>query len=91
MELYFNSEVQDEYISNLKEQKTPCTVFTINGFQIRGVVIDDDETSIVVESDGESQLVYKHAISTIAPFQNHEERRQSRPYSNRVYSNSDRR
>ena len=75
MELYSASEVQDNYISNLKEQRTLSTVITINGYQMRGVIVGDDETSILVENDGERKLVYKHAISTIASVYNGEERR----------------
>ena len=75
MEFFSASEVQDKYISNLKEQRTPSTVITINGYHMRGVIVGDDETSILVENDGERKLVYKHAISTIASFQNGEERR----------------
>ena len=75
MELYSASEVQDKYISNLKEHGTPSTVITINGYQMRGVIVGDDETSILVENDGERKLVYKHAISTIASVYNSEERR----------------
>ena len=75
MELYSASEVQDKYISNLKEQRTPSTVITINGYQMRGVIVGDDETSILVENDGERKLVYKHVISTIASVYNGGERK----------------
>lgn len=80
MEVYLSADVQDEYLSKLKEQKTPSTIFTTNGFQVRGVIKDFDEISVLVENEGIDQLVYKHAISTIAPFQKTEEKKQNRPY-----------
>ena len=45
----------------------PLTVFLMNGFQMRGTVVGFDSFTVVLESEGKQQLVYKHAISTVAP------------------------
>ena len=45
----------------------PLTVFLMNGFQMRGTVVGFDSFTVVLESDGKQQLIYKHAISTIVP------------------------
>lgn len=91
MEVYLSADVQDSFLEKLKEQQTPSTIFTINGFQVRGVIKDYDEVSILIENDGVEQLVYKHAISTIAPYQKDEERKPGRPYSSRQYKDFERR
>lgn len=69
MDISYNSSVQDEFLSNLISQKIFTVIYTINGFQIRGIILDHDECTILVEADGKRQMVYKSAISTIAPFE----------------------
>lgn len=58
---------ETKILTELINRKIHCTIFTINGFQLRGRVIAADEKMICVEVDGKQNLVYKHAISTIAP------------------------
>lgn len=58
---------ETKILTELINRKIHCTIFTINGFQLRGRVIAQDTDMIAVEVDGKQQLLYKHAISTIAP------------------------
>lgn len=67
MEIYLGSEVQDNFLTTAQEEQTPIILYTTNGFQVRGTIIDFDDTSIIVDTDGRKQLIYKHAISTVAP------------------------
>ena len=90
MEEYQSVGVQEKYLSKLQTQRTPSTIYTINGFQVRGIIKEYDNITVVVENGGEEQLVYKHAISTIAPFQRDDDRRQSKPHSGRSYRDFDR-
>lgn len=69
MVIKLDTSVQDEFLSDAKTQGTPVVLYTINGFQIRGTIIDFDEVAILIESDMKRQMVYKHALSTVAPFQ----------------------
>ena len=62
-----NGEVQNAVLKELLEEKVPATIFLMNGFQIRGIVSKYDDVSIALETDGKQQLLFKHAISTIAP------------------------
>ena len=50
-----------------KEQAVSVTVFLMNGFQLRGVITGFDSFSLVLDSDGRQQFIYKHAVSTIVP------------------------
>ncbi len=59
--------LQDAFLNLVRKEKTPVTIFLINGFQIKGLVKGFDNFTVIVEIDGKQQLVYKHAISTVAP------------------------
>lgn len=59
----------DKYIAEAISSGKPVAVFVLNGFQIRGIVLDDNGDSIVIHSGGKNKLVFKHAISTIEPVQ----------------------
>lgn len=59
--------VQDTFLAELRDAKVSVTVFLVNGFQIRGTVEQFDSFVVVINSDGKQQMVYKHAISTLAP------------------------
>lgn len=59
--------LQENFLNALRREKTPVTVFMMNGFQMRGTVRSFDGFTIVLDSDGKQQLIYKHAVSTIAP------------------------
>ena len=59
--------LQDTFLNLVRKDKTPVTVYLVNGFQIKGVVKGFDNFTVVVEMDNNQQLIYKHAISTVAP------------------------
>ena len=58
---------QDALLSTVRKENVPVTIFLTNGFQIRGQIKAFDAYVIIVEADGKQQMVYKHAISTVAP------------------------
>lgn len=64
-----NTNLQDAFLTKARRQNVPLTVFLVNGFQMRGAVRGFDPFTVVLESEGRQQLIYKHAISTIAPVQ----------------------
>ena len=59
--------VQDVFLNHLRKNKTPVTTFLVNGVKLQGIVTWFDNFSVLLRRDGHSQLVYKHAISTIMP------------------------
>ncbi|OKL37060.1 RNA chaperone Hfq [Domibacillus mangrovi] len=59
--------IQDQFLNQLRKDSTMVTVFLLNGFQLRGLIKGFDNFTVLVETDGKQQLVYKHAISTFAP------------------------
>lgn len=59
--------LQDIFLNQARKGGTPLTVFLVNGFQLRGTVTGFDNFTVVLDSEGKQQLIYKHAISTIAP------------------------
>ena len=61
------NNLQEILLTRLRKQATPVTVFLVNGFQLRGVVTGFDCFVVVLDTDGKQQVLYKHAISTIAP------------------------
>lgn len=62
--------IQDQYLNQLRKDGTNVTVFLLNGFQLRGQIKGFDNFTVLFESEGKQQLVYKHAISTFAPQRN---------------------
>jgi host factor-I protein len=61
--------LQDLFLNHLRREKTPVTMFLVKGVKLQGIVTWFDNFSILLRRDGQSQLVYKHAISTIMPGQ----------------------
>ena len=61
--------LQDQFLNLLRKSKTPVTMFLVKGVKLQGIVTWFDNFSILLRRDGQSQLVYKHAISTIMPSQ----------------------
>lgn len=61
--------LQDAFLNLLRKNKTPVTMFLVKGVKLQGIVTWFDNFSILLRRDGQSQLVYKHAISTIMPSQ----------------------
>ena len=59
--------LQDAFLNQLRRDKTTVTMFLMNGFQLHGVVKGFDGFTVVLDSEGKQQLIYKHAISTVVP------------------------
>ncbi len=62
-----SQNVQDVFLNYIRKHKTPVTVFLINGVKLQGIVTWFDNFSVLLRRDGHTQLVYKHAVSTIMP------------------------
>ena len=62
--------LQDAFLNQARRERLNVTMFLMNGFQLHGVVRGFDGFTVVLDSEGRQQLIYKHAISTIAPVQN---------------------
>ena len=62
-----NYNLQDAILKEVRREKIPLTLFLMNGFQLRGVITGYDSFVVVLVSDGKQQMIYKHAISTLAP------------------------
>lgn len=61
--------LQDQFLNLLRKNKVPVTMFLVKGVKLQGIVTWFDNFSILLRRDGQSQLVYKHAVSTIMPSQ----------------------
>ncbi|MBQ7777937.1 MAG: RNA chaperone Hfq [Oscillibacter sp.] len=61
------ANLQDIFLLRARREQVPVTMFLMNGFQMRGVITGFDAFVVILESDGKQQVIYKHAISTIAP------------------------
>ena len=59
--------LHDAILKECRRDKVPVTLFLMNGFQLRGIVTGFDSFVVVLVSDGKQQMIYKHAISTLAP------------------------
>lgn len=62
-----NINLQDTFLNQARKNRIPLTMFLMNGFQLRGVITGFDNFTVVLDSEGKQQLIYKHAISTIIP------------------------
>ena len=60
-------EIQDSFLAQARRTKCGVTLFLMNGFQMRGTITGFDPFVVVLDSEGRQQVIYKHAISTIAP------------------------
>ena len=59
--------LQDTFLNSVRKSRTPLTIFLVNGVKLQGIVTWFDNFCVLLRRDGHSQLVYKHAISTIMP------------------------
>ena len=59
--------LQDLFLLRARQDRVPVTLFLMNGFQMRGTITGYDPFVVVLDSEGRQQVIYKHAISTIAP------------------------
>ena len=62
-----SQNVQEDFLNDLKKNKVSVTVFLINGVKLQGIITWFDENSLLLRRDGHTQLIYKHAVSTIMP------------------------
>ncbi|HET9429362.1 MAG TPA: RNA chaperone Hfq [Allosphingosinicella sp.] len=63
------NNLQDMFLNNLRRTKTPVTMFLVKGVKLQGIITWFDNFSVLLRRDGQAQLIYKHAISTIMPAQ----------------------
>ena len=63
------NNLQDIFLNSLRKAKTPVTMFLVKGVKLQGIITWFDNFSVLLRRDGQSQLVYKHAISTVMPSQ----------------------
>lgn len=63
------NNLQDIFLNHLRKQKIPVTMFLVKGVKLQGIITWFDNFSVLLRRDGQSQLVYKHAISTVMPSQ----------------------
>ena len=62
-----SQNVQDIFLNSIRKNKTPVTIFLVNGVKLQGIVTWFVNFSVLLRRDAHSQLVYKHAISTVMP------------------------
>jgi host factor-I protein len=62
--------IQDQFLNQLRKENIYVTVFLLNGFQLRGLIKGFDNFTVLLDSEGKQQLIYKHAISTFVPNKN---------------------
>jgi len=62
-----SSNVQDVFLNHVRKNKTPVTVFLVNGVKLQGFISGFDNFCVLLKRDAHIQLVYKHAISTVMP------------------------
>ncbi|MFZ5639143.1 MAG: RNA chaperone Hfq [Bacillota bacterium] len=60
--------LQDAFLNQVRKENIQVTIYLVNGFQLKGLVRGFDNFTVILEFEGKQQMVYKHAISTIAPF-----------------------
>ena len=65
--MHNKANLQDIFLLWAKRDRLPVTMFLMNGFQMRGIITGFDAFVVILDSDGKQQVIYKHAISTIAP------------------------
>src|SRR5918995_5995536 len=63
------NNLQDMFLNTLRRTKTPVTMFLVKGVKLQGIITWFDNFSVLLRRDGQAQLIYKHAISTIMPSQ----------------------
>ena len=61
------NNLQEIFLTQARRERRPVTMFLMNGFQMRGYITGFDAFTVILTSDGKQQVIYKHAISTIAP------------------------
>ena len=62
-----NQEIENKFLNLLKNKEISVTVFLVNGVKLQGIITWFDDATISLRRDGHTQLIYKHAVSTIMP------------------------
>lgn len=62
-----DTNLQDVFLNHIRKNKTPVTLFLVNGVKLQGIVTWFDNFSVLLRRDAYTQLVYKHALSTVMP------------------------
>lgn len=62
--------LQESFLNRIRTERVPVTLFLVNGFQMRGTLRGFDNFVVLLESEGRQQMIFKHAISTVAPSRN---------------------
>ena len=68
--MHGKANLQEIFLTKARRDRMPVTMFLMNGFQLRGVITGFDAFVVILDSEGRQQVIYKHAISTIAPSRN---------------------
>ena len=61
------ANLQEQFLLKARRERVPVTLFLMNGFQMRGTITGFDAFVVLLDTEGRQQVIYKHAISTIAP------------------------
>ena len=59
--------IQDSFLNAARKDNVPITIHLVNGFQLKGNIRSFDQFTIIIDSMGKQQMIYKHAVSTITP------------------------
>ncbi len=62
-----SQNVQEDFLNDIRKNKISVTVFLVNGVKLQGIITWFDDSSLLLRRDGHTQLIYKHAVSTIMP------------------------
>ena len=65
--MHMSTALQDDLLDEISSGEIPVTVFLMNGYQIKGLILDHDDAIVVLDVEGRQQIIYMHAISTIIP------------------------
>lgn len=68
--MHGKANLQEIFLTKARRDRMPVTMFLMNGFQLRGIITGFDAFVVILDTEGKQQVIYKHAISTIAPFRN---------------------
>lgn len=60
------TSIQDTFLNNVRKNRSPIVVYLVSGFQLRGIVKSFDNYVILLECDGKTNMIYKHAVSTVS-------------------------
>ena len=59
--------LQETILNGVRRERQQAVIFLVNGFQLKGMITGFDDFTVIIDSDGKQQMVYKHAISTVVP------------------------